>query len=203
MTTHEEILAYANKHKSKLQGNWQKFESFYWRNRPEHKPENWTMIYTCTRDSSLAEILVSDKIHEEINKIEQADRHDSPTEFQYQEEDQNHFAYGWVKGFAIKVVDDVGEFTPAFLKYCECQIQVENGIFLDEDFVYEKMREGTIENIISEGKRYVSAEAPTTWANEVLDAWLAEDDNNSVFGEDGNPAWLDSEKIKDLLYDID
>jgi len=100
-------------------------------------------------------------------------------------------------------VDDVGEFTPAFLKYCECQIQIENGIFLDEDFVYEKMHEGTIENIISEGKRYVSADAPTGWACEVLDAWLKEDDNNSVFGEDGNPAWLDSEKIKELLCELD
>ena len=92
-------------------GNWQKFDSFCWFERPENA-EDWTIVYTHNRDSQVLDLCNAEVIKEELSKPE----YENDVKF----ERHTHWAVGWVEGIAIRVFNSDRTITPAFTEYAEC-----------------------------------------------------------------------------------
>ena len=53
---HEARRNDAGASREEARGNWQKFDSFGWRSRPEEGAEDWAIVYTHNRDSELLDL---------------------------------------------------------------------------------------------------------------------------------------------------
>src|SRR3970282_1493958 len=104
-------------------GNWRKFESFGWHDRPEDA-ERWAIVYTHNRDSGMMALRNA--------SVYGAALRASEFENDGQREHHGHWACGWVGGYAIRVRDDMLQLTPAWLKYCELHIAEAEYPLLDE-----------------------------------------------------------------------
>ncbi len=107
----------------KLEGNWRKFSAFDWFDKPEDA-DGWCVVYTHNRDSDALERSNAHVIAQELEKEEY--------EHDVRVEDHNHWAVGWVKGYAIRVRDAQGEPTKAFTKWVEFSLALEDYPVLDE-----------------------------------------------------------------------
>jgi hypothetical protein len=127
----------------KMVGNWKSFESFFWHGQPEDA-DKYCIVYTHNRDSGLLEQSNAEVIEKELEKFpdDVIDQH------------HNHWACGWVDGYAIRVYRD-GQVTPAFEKWCEIQESLGNYPVLNEEDYSNKQYEATCENIKSEAARFV------------------------------------------------
>jgi hypothetical protein len=149
-----------------LVGNWRKFESFSWYERPEHA-EMCCLVYTHNRDSEALDVSNAEAIKAELMPwITGGD------DAEVCVERHNHWAVGWVEGFAIRVyrpgLDGAAVVTEAFKRYCEVRERLENYPVLDEeDFCRREWEEaiGLIEDI---GRRKLREGAPEDWASDVL-----------------------------------
>src|SRR5690349_10845192 len=68
-------------------GNWQKFESFAWHDKPDH-PQDWTIVYTSNRDSRQLESSNADAIEELIKPYLEADVPDTERDIFEEHHDQ-------------------------------------------------------------------------------------------------------------------
>ena len=114
-----------------LRGNHRKFDSFAWFNRPEDD-ENWCIVYTHSRDSGIVVRSNAACIEKELTPFTEGEDPDAVPEV------HNHWACGWVDGYAIRVLDPDGKPTAAFVKWVELQLALEDYPILDEDDVSER-----------------------------------------------------------------
>ena len=105
-------------------GNHRNFTSFAWFDRPEDD-ENWTIVYTHTRDSTLLDLSNADVIKEELSPFMEGDDPDVVSER------HSHWGPGWVEGFVIRVYKD-GKVTAAFRKWAELKASMDDYPILDE-----------------------------------------------------------------------
>lgn len=118
----QELLDAANE----LRGNWKKFDSFAWRweDNGITDPDEWGIVYTSTRDSRPREESNADAIRQAMEPFLAAENPD------IKDEDHNHWACGWVKGFSIRPLRD-GEPTEAFKAFHALKRRVDRGEILD------------------------------------------------------------------------
>lgn len=117
-----DLLDHAEDMAKELKGNWRKFECFMWFDKPDDA-EEYCLVYTHNRDSDTATRVNAEVISEELEPFSGPDcipqRH-------------SHWGPGWVEGYAIRVYGRDGELTPAFLKYAELQLALEDYPILDD-----------------------------------------------------------------------
>lgn len=174
-------------------GNHRKFECFAWWDRPEDDWD-WTLVYTENRDSDIATKSNSQALAKELEPFI-----DDGT---VREESHNHWAVGWVAGFAIRVFDDERNVTPAFKKWVDLNRQLEDYCLLDEEDYFEREREELRYSLECECPSDCIDDLPEDWESEVLDwldsndrypreNWYASSDVRDAFEALG---WLESEK---------
>jgi hypothetical protein len=109
-------------------GNWQRFDSFAWFERPDDA-ELYTIVYTTHRDSSALDRANAKVIADELARF--------VTRGTVIPQTHSHWAVGHVEGFAIKVLDKRGRVTKAFKTWCDLQARLEDYPVLDEDLLSE------------------------------------------------------------------
>lgn len=177
------------------EGNWKKFQSFGWsRDSKPADAERWAIVYTHNRDSGLAALsnasVIDAKMSEFCTGEDGAD---------CQAESHNHWACGWVDGYAIKVRGDGGELTPAWLAWCELQCALADYPLLDDSDYSDRQYEAAIEAIGIEGRRMVRDDAPEDWESEVY-SWLSENEPSEL-EDDGQDqgAYPSTDSVREAL----
>lgn len=183
-----------------LRGNWQKFQCFVWfgeRDVPD--PENWTIVYTSNRDSGLIDQSNSAAIAKALEPFFEDERED------ISEQSHSHWAVGYVDGYAIRVhplnkegVPTTSEYTPAFQKYCELLISLENYPILNEDDYSQRETEATIRNIMDIGRNLIKDGAHEFWAYDVYRK-LPDTEIENVDDQGG---WPSEEAVARALKDL-
>jgi hypothetical protein len=108
-------------------GSWRNFECFIWHRQSEIAyPDNWAIIYTHHRDSSLIDQSNSSVIEKALEPFTEGD--DPDVVF----ESHSHWAVGYIAGFSIRVFRK-GEVTEAYRQYRELQVQIADYPILDEE----------------------------------------------------------------------
>lgn len=180
-------------------GNWLKFESFSWRsfdNIPD--AENWTIVYTCNRDSG---IRVQSNVAEIAKEMAPFLAEEEPD---IREESHSHWAVGYVNGYAIRVykLDSAGEptkeLTPAFLKWTELQDALEEYPLLNDSDASARVYDATLENIVTAGGRFIRDDLPTDWPSQVF-SWFYKNDQSAVEDCDDQGGCPDDEQIQTAL----
>jgi hypothetical protein len=183
----------------KSAGNHRRFDSFMWFARPESS-DRWALVYTHSRDSGLLEKSNAAFIDRELEPF---------AEDAVVAESHSHFAVGYVDGFAIKVYDDNGSITPAFIRWYELNCRMEDYPLLDEDDYYQREVDATIDNILGELRsiEYTSADSETT--DDIAYAvyrWLWDNDQGEVENRDDQGGYPSTEAIIGALialgYDV-
>lgn len=187
MSTHEEKIK-----AKELAGNWRKFNSFAWNRKYDlDDPDDWMIFYTRNRDSGL----LTESNHAAIEKMFKPffDR-SSPY---IMDEHHNHWACGWIEGYAIKCHDRFGQPSKPFLKYLEIQESLDNYPVLDERDYYLREFEATIENI-EDLIRYMTIsdidDLPEDAAYQIYD-FLSDNDSNEVESRDDQGGYPSEEAI--------
>jgi hypothetical protein len=115
-----------------LAGNWLRFESFSWHDRPDDA-EAWCIVYTHHRDSDALA-----RSNARVMRRELAPYLDGED---CRSESHGHWAYGWIDGFAIRVRRE-GKLTDAFRVYAANALAMQDYPILDEaDFSAEEREE--------------------------------------------------------------
>lgn len=172
-------------------GNWKKYETFCWhRAHVLEDAENWTVHYTHHRDSGLLAESNGAAIGKELEPFLEDDNADVMAET------HNHWAVGWVAGFAVRVFRKK-RITPAFRLLHDLAVKLEEYPVLDEQDYARREYESTLANIASAAWRLRSAFAlPDGWESEVYE-WLSENTPRAVENRDdlgGQPQERELEK---------
>jgi len=156
-------------------GNWAKFSSFCWFQKPD-RPEDWAIIYTHNRDSGLLD-------QSNAAVIEKAMQ---PFADDVVFESHGHWAVGHVDGFSIRVFKR-GRITAAFKAYHELAQRLDDYPILDEKDYSERESQATLENIGEAAWRLKREfDLPAEWQGEVYD-WLS--DHRSLENTDDRGGW--------------
>lgn len=181
-------------------GNWRKFESFTWSERPDENAEDWAIVYTHNRDSDLLE----QANQQAIAKLMQPFLGEEDPDIT--EQDHSHWACGWVAGYAIRCFKN-GEVTGAIGKYFDIQKGIEDYPVLDEELYSKLQDEALMRNIEQEvGFQLYAGEAtdkpapepPLTIAGDVYD-WLRENQDSELEDIDGLGAYPSGEWVAQAL----
>ena len=116
------LLDHAEDFAKEFEGNHLKFTNFGWHDEPEDS-ERWGIFYTNHRDSGLLEQSNAHVFATELEKPEY--------ENDVRSEHHGHWGVGWVDGYAIRVRNDDGSFTGAYLKYMELKLALADYPVLD------------------------------------------------------------------------
>jgi hypothetical protein len=109
-------------------GNWRGFDSFCWHSRPEDG-EEFAIVYTNSKGSELIEQSNAAIIAAALEPFEESG--------DVIPECHNHWACGWIEGFAIRVSRD-GELTAAAKTWIELSKRIADYPVLDEDDYYKR-----------------------------------------------------------------
>ncbi len=170
-------------------GNWQKFDSFGWHDRPEDG-EEWAIVYTHNRDSDLLDQSNADAIDKALAPFTEGDSPDVRAEH------HGHWACGWIDGYAIRVYRN-GQITEAFRAYHELAARLADYPVLDEEDHSRREYEATLENLRNEGFADCYA-PPEEWAGEVF-SWLWDHNQSAVENRDGNGGYATKAQIGEAL----
>ena len=118
----------------KLKGNWKKFESFCWFDKPDDA-DDWCIVYTSHRDSPIRDLSNAHYIKRRLNPL--VDRTKDVIEFS-----ANHWAVGHTDGWAVRVVGADGQATPAFHRLLRLLNLMENKVLLDPADYAERVERG-------------------------------------------------------------
>lgn len=143
-------------------GNWKKFESFAWHDKPE-TPEDWAIFYTHNRDSRLLEESNAAQIEKSLEKY-----FDIEPEV-IRSEHHTHWAVGWIDGYAIRVYSSPTNrsITDVFKEWCELEDAVESYPVLNSEDYSRRELEATMENIKQPSWRYSMEDWPEDWAGQL------------------------------------
>jgi hypothetical protein len=169
-------------------GNWRKFESFAWFDKPEDA-EKWTVVYTHSRDSRLLEqsnaAAIEKAMKPFLGRTARAENH-------------NHWACGWIAGYAIRVCGRNGRVTKAFKAWCELQAKLQDYPVLDEEDYSQRELNATFENLAETGKRFLSDNPPDDWVGQVYDALPDREKEN----RDDHGGYPSDEAVMDALCSL-
>ena len=177
-----------------LVGNWKKFESFGWHDRPADA-DNWCIVYIKNRDSGLLEQSNYDAFESELKDY--LGWHEDEG-CNAQSESHRHWAIGYVDGFSIKVFNEKQEITDAFKAYAKLALKLEDYPVLDDEDYSKKEYEATIGNIKFMGSGQVKAEAPKDWPEKCFN-WFWENDQSAVENKYDSGGYPSDEQIKECL----
>ena len=171
-------------------GNWQKFDSFGWHDRPEDGAE-WAIVYTHNRDSDLLDQSNADAIDKALAPFTEGDNPDVRAEH------HGHWACGWIDGYAIHVYRN-GQITEAFRAYHELAARLADYPVLDEEDFSRREYEATLENLRCEGFDSDFFAPPDNWETEVF-SWLWDHNQSAVENRDGNGGYASKAEIAEAL----
>lgn len=169
-------------------GNWKNFDSYarFWE---KDNKDDWAVIYTCNRDSSLKDRIDSDVIDEALKEFNE------DVEFVK----DPHWTVGWLQGMLIRVYDIQDEITDAFKTLYELK---QKAIWecLDEVRFYNEAYDLVLKDIEYEvGKLYEGDETTLSVAEKVYEH-LSE---NDLFDEEyDDPAYASFDVIAESLVDL-
>jgi len=169
-------------------GNWKKFQSFAWHDKPDDA-ENWAIIYTSNRDSGLLDQSNAAVIDKEMSQF---------PEDQARSESHGHWAVGHVDGWAVRVYFPDGTITPAFKAMFEMQAALADYPVLDSEDYSRREYEATLENIEQAGRRFVRPDAPESWPSDVY-SWLSDNDQGAIENQDDQGGYPNDDEIKEAL----
>lgn len=115
-------------------GNWKKFDSFLWYGAPDDR-DKYGIIYTHNRDSDILEKSNAEEIEKRLSPFM---NNESPDVIS---ESHNHWACGYVEGYAIRVYDAQGNITQAIREIWTIAQQLANYPVLNEEDYSEKEEE--------------------------------------------------------------
>ena len=167
----------------KARGNWKRFGSFAWFEKPdEWDLDNVCIVYTSNRDSGLLDQSNASVIAKGLEPFEDlwcySERH-------------SHFLCGYVDGYSILVSVyvpdwDMEVLTPAFALWCEFQLRMDNYPILDEEDYSGRELEALWENVQGELRFLVGkydelddVELTDELVSDVLN-WLSENDSGAT-----------------------
>lgn len=130
---------------AQARGNWLKFDSFAWHDRPDNA-EEWAIVYTHNRDSDLVAQSNASVIEKALALFLESDEPDVVSEH------HGHWACGWIDGYAIRVYRN-GEITPAFHAYYDLVASLEDYPVLDEEDLSRRESEASRESWDSWARR--------------------------------------------------
>ena len=169
-------------------GNWRKFESFAWHDKPKH-PDLWCIVYTHNRDSGLVDQSNASVIAKALAPYEGRT---------VRTESHSHWAVGHVDGFAIKVYTNKGQITKAFKVWAELQLALQNYPLLDESDHSHREYTAAVSAIVLEGERYTKEGKPEDWAEQVY-SWLSDNDSLELESRDDQGPYPSRESVKAAL----
>jgi hypothetical protein len=175
----------------KCANNWKHFESFGISHPEEY--EGWMILYTSNRDSGLLD---------RSNEVQIKEALDAYPEEQVKPFGANHWACGYLDGFAVKVFDDNGELTPAFNEVCAIAVALQDYPIINEDHYSEMEYEATISNIENEGSSLFEDDPPKGWAGKVF-SWLWENNQSAVENSDDQGGYASKDEIKEALIALE
>lgn len=117
-------------------GNWQKFESFGWYDRPDDA-QLWAIFYTSNRDSGILDTSNAEAIARVMAPYVRRG-------FAV-EESHGHWAVGHVDGYSLRVYRPDGKITRAFRTWVRLSSALEEYPVLDEDDYSRRELEATEE----------------------------------------------------------
>ncbi len=201
----EELLVYSQENPVKdlderakeAAGNWEKFTSFSWDRASDlEDAENWTVVYTSTRDSTLLDESNAAAIEKEMEPFEAGDDPDVVSER------HSHWAVGHVNGYSIRVFDKQGNVTPAFERWVELADQLSDYPILDEEEYSNREHEATLENIESAAHGKTKDDLPDGWAAELM-AWFDDHLPRAIESRDDQGGYPSDVEIKKALKAFD
>ena len=172
-------------------GNWQKFDSFWWhRSNEVEDVDVWTLVYTNHRDSGL----LDQSNTEAISEVMQPFLDQEPCDVM--EEHHNHWAVGWVDGYAIRVYRD-GQITDAFRTWHDLQARVNDYPLLNEEDYSAREYDATIENIADAAWRvkHEYDDLPEDWESEVF-SWLWDHDQGEIENTDDRGGYPSEDALR-------
>ena len=111
------------------------------------------------------------------------------------EEHHNHWAVGWVDGYAIRVFRR-GRITKAFRTWHDLQSRLADYPILDEDDYSNRVYEATLENIADAAWRVKREyDLPTDWAFEVY-RWLSDHNCSEIENGDDRGGYPSEEWLR-------
>lgn len=134
-------------------GNWKSWKNFVgdrassYQRDPDNgipDPDNWCIWYTHNRDDGLLSQSNAHAISEMMDPFTKPDDTDNSDAL---EEDHNHWACGWVKGYSVRVLDPDGKPTRAYETLCEIIDKLDSYPVLDESDYSEREMNATFENV--------------------------------------------------------
>jgi hypothetical protein len=173
-------------------GNWQKFDSFGWHDRPADA-EEWAIVYTHNRDSDLLDQSNADAIEKALAPYMEGEEESADV----RPEHHGHWACGWVDGYSIRVYRN-GEITPAFRAYHDLAQRLADYPVLDEEDHSRREYDATLENLRNEGFDGDCFAPPDDWAEEVF-TWLWDHNQGAVENRDGNGGYASKAEIGEAL----
>jgi hypothetical protein len=173
---------------SEAAGNWQRFDCFIWDRRHDlDDADQWTVIYSHTRDSGLLDMSNADAIAKVMQPFTEGD--DPDVVF----ESHSHWAVGHVDGFSVRVFRD-SEITDAFKRYHDLAERMDDYPILDEEDYSRREYEATLDNIADAAWRLKKEfDLPEGWEGSVY-SWLGDNRSGSVENRDdrgGYPEEID------------
>lgn len=170
-------------------GNHLRFNSFAWFAAPEDS-ENWTIVYTSNRDSTLLDKSNAEVIDRFMSKF---------PESMVRSESHSHWAVGHVDGYAIRVYTKRKTITQAFRTYFALQHYMREVYPVLDDTHYSNLEyEQTLENIGFAGKRFIKNPEPEGWESKVVD-WLDKNESSQMESHDDMGASPSEDSLKRAL----
>jgi hypothetical protein len=160
-------------------GNWRLFQSFCWHRRYDlDDPDQWAVIYTHNRDSTLLEESNAAAIAAAMERFTEGD--DPDVVF----ESHSHWLVGHVDGFSLKVFRN-GVITEAFRMYHGLTERLATYPILDEEDYSRRESEALLGNIADAAwrLRHQYHLPDGGWEGEVA-SWLWDHDQRAVENRD-------------------
>ncbi len=173
-----------------LAGNWMEFDCFSWaRSNEIEDADQFCIVYTNNRDSGLLEQSNAEATAEAMKPFLDQEPCD------VLEEHHNHWAVGWVDGYAIRVYRD-GKITKAFRTYHQIQSRLADYPVLDEEDYSAREYEATIENITDAAWRLKREyDLPEVWESKVY-SWISDHDDSEIENTDDRGGYPSEEALR-------
>ncbi len=171
-------------------GTWRRFHCFAWsRSRDLEDPQDWCIVYTHHRDSTLLDLSNSEVIEKTLEPFSDSD---DPNVIP---EHHSHWAVGWIDGYSIRVFRN-SEITSAFRIYHEIAVRLANCPILNEEDYSDRETEATLANLTDAAWRLQSDyELPQDWETDVYQ-WLSDHDPSAVENTDDQGGYPDEDQLR-------
>ena len=170
-------------------GNWKHFECFAWHRGHDLKDaDNWAIIYTHNRDSTLLDQSNATAIEEALEPFTEGDNPDVVPEH------HDHWACGWIDGYSIRVYRR-GRITKAFRAYHELAARLADYPVLNEEDYSRREYEATMENLPDAAWRLKNEyELPDGW-EEAVYSWLSDHDCAAIESHDDQGGYPSEDQL--------